>query len=30
MTLEAFADTIVPGEKRSPGDEAVAGAAEGG
>ncbi|MER7209728.1 DUF5987 family protein [Streptosporangium sp. NPDC000239] len=30
MTLEAFADTIVPGEKRSPGDEAVAGAAAGG
>jgi hypothetical protein len=26
MTLEAFADTIVPGEKRSPGDRAVAGA----
>ncbi|MGD0602510.1 MAG: DUF5987 family protein [Streptosporangiaceae bacterium] len=30
MTLEAFADTIVPGEKRWPGDRAVAGAAEGG
>ncbi|GLK12286.1 hypothetical protein GCM10017600_56950 [Streptosporangium carneum] len=30
MTLEAFADTIVPGEKRSPDDRAVAGAAEGG
>lgn len=30
MTLEAFADTIVPGEKRSPEDRAVAGAAPGG
>ncbi|MFF2040702.1 DUF5987 family protein [Kitasatospora sp. NPDC058170] len=30
ITLEAFADTIVPGEKRSPTDLAVAGAAEGG
>ena len=30
MTLEAFADTIVPGEKRSPDDRAVAGASEGG
>ncbi|MFF9347143.1 DUF5987 family protein [Streptomyces sp. NPDC014734] len=30
MTLEAYADTIVPGEKRWPGDRAVAGAAEGG
>ncbi|MEV7008610.1 DUF5987 family protein [Streptosporangium sp. NPDC051022] len=30
MTLEAFADTIVPGEKRSPDDKAVAGAATGG
>jgi enediyne biosynthesis protein E8 len=29
MTLEAFADTIVPGEKRSPDDAAVAGAADG-
>jgi enediyne biosynthesis protein E8 len=29
-TLEAFADTIVPGEKRWPGDRAVAGAAPGG
>jgi enediyne biosynthesis protein E8 len=29
MTLEAFADTIVPGEKRWPDDQAVAGAAEG-
>ncbi|HZN19005.1 MAG TPA: DUF5987 family protein [Micromonosporaceae bacterium] len=30
MTLEAFADTILPGEKRWPGDRAVAGAATGG
>jgi hypothetical protein len=30
MTLEAFADTIVPGEKRWPGDRAVAGVSEGG
>jgi hypothetical protein len=30
MTLEAFADTIIPGEKRSPDDRAVAGAATGG
>jgi hypothetical protein len=29
-TLEAFADTIIPGEKRSPDDRAVAGAAAGG
>lgn len=29
-TLEAFADTIIPGEKRSPDDVAVAGAAAGG
>lgn len=28
-TLEAFADTIVPGEKRSPDDRAIAGAAPG-
>ncbi|MEU4805553.1 DUF5987 family protein [Actinosynnema sp. NPDC023587] len=28
MTLEAFADTIVPGVKRSPEDRAVAGAAD--
>ncbi|MEU8122617.1 DUF5987 family protein [Spirillospora sp. NPDC049024] len=28
-TLEAFADTIVPGEKRGPDDRAVAGAAPG-
>jgi len=30
MTLEAFADTIVPGAKRSPQDRAIAGVAEGG
>lgn len=30
MTLEAFADTIIPGQKRSPGDRTVAGAAPGG
>lgn len=29
MTLEAFADTIVPGEKRSEDDWAIAGAATG-
>ena len=29
LTIEAFADTIVPGEKRSPDDRAIAGAAEG-
>jgi len=29
MTLEAFADTVVPGEKRNPADRAVAGAAPG-
>lgn len=29
-TLEAFADTIIPGAKRSPADRAVAGAAAGG
>ncbi|HEY1624228.1 MAG TPA: DUF5987 family protein [Streptosporangiaceae bacterium] len=29
MTLEAFADTFVPGEKRSPDDAAIAGAAPG-
>jgi hypothetical protein len=28
MTLEAFADTIVPGNKRWPGDRAVAGVSE--
>lgn len=30
MTLEAFADTIVPGEKRGPDDPAIAGASAGG
>jgi len=30
MTIEAFADTIVPGEKRFPDDRAVAGVAPGG
>ncbi|KUL41616.1 MULTISPECIES: DUF5987 family protein [Actinoplanes] len=30
MTLEAFADTIIPGEQRWPGDRAVPGAATGG
>jgi hypothetical protein len=30
MVLEAFADTIIPGEKRSPGDRAIAGADVGG
>ncbi len=29
LTLEAFADTIVPGEKRSPDDVSVAGASPG-
>jgi hypothetical protein len=29
-TLEAFADTLIPGEKRSPDDRAIAGAAPGG
>lgn len=29
LTLEAFADTIVPGEKRFPGDVAIAGASTG-
>lgn len=29
LTLEAFADTIVPGEKRWPGDRAVAGVSPG-
>ncbi len=28
-TLEAFADTLIPGEKRSPTDRAIAGVAEG-
>jgi hypothetical protein len=30
MTLEAYADTIVPGEKRFPDDHAIAGVSEGG
>ncbi|WBB80684.1 DUF5987 family protein [Micromonospora sp. WMMD882] len=30
MTLEAFADTILPGEKRAPDDRAVAGVSAGG
>jgi enediyne biosynthesis protein E8 len=30
MTLEAYADTLVPGERRSPRDRAIAGAAPGG
>ncbi|MET8067907.1 DUF5987 family protein, partial [Micromonospora sp. NPDC005313] len=30
MTLEAFADTIIPGERRHATDRAVAGAADGG
>lgn len=30
MTLEAFADTIVPGNKRWPGDRAVAGVSDDG
>lgn len=30
MTLEAFADTIIPGEKRWPGDAAIAGVCTGG
>src|SRR5581483_2625286 len=30
QTLEAFADTIIPGEKRFPDDDAIAGAAPGG
>jgi hypothetical protein len=29
LTLEAFADTFVPGAKRGPDDQAIAGAAEG-
>lgn len=29
LTLEAYADTIVPGEKRFPEDRSVAGAAPG-
>jgi enediyne biosynthesis protein E8 len=30
MTLEAWADTIIPGEKRWPGDRAIAGVSTGG
>lgn len=30
MTLEAYADTILPGEKRHPGDRVVAGVSAGG
>jgi hypothetical protein len=30
MTLEAFADTIVPGNKRWPGDRAIAGVSDDG
>ena len=30
MTLEAFADTIVPGQRRWPGDRAIAGVSAGG
>jgi hypothetical protein len=30
LTLEAFADTIIPGEKRSPDDRAIAGVSPGG
>ncbi|MDG4764707.1 DUF5987 family protein [Solwaraspora sp. WMMD406] len=30
MTLEAYADTILPGEKRWPGDRAIAGVSVGG
>jgi len=29
IAIEAFADTIIPGEKRHPGDRAIAGAAPG-
>lgn len=29
LTIEAYADTIIPGEKRTPDDQAVAGAAPG-
>jgi hypothetical protein len=29
-TLEAFSDTLIPGEKRSPADRAIAGVATGG
>lgn len=30
LTLEAFADTVIPGEKRWPEDRAIAGVSEGG
>ncbi|HYS37141.1 MAG TPA: DUF5987 family protein, partial [Pseudonocardiaceae bacterium] len=30
MTLEAWADTIIPGEKRWPDDRAIAGVSTGG
>ncbi|MBY8870761.1 DUF5987 family protein [Micromonospora sp. PLK6-60] len=30
MTIEAFADTVIPGERRFPEDRAIAGVAEGG
>jgi len=30
MTIEAFADTIIPGDKRSPDDRAIAGASTDG
>jgi hypothetical protein len=30
LTLEAYADTIIPGEKRGPADRAIAGASTGG
>ncbi|MEU5903146.1 DUF5987 family protein [Micromonospora sp. NPDC047527] len=30
MSLEAYADTILPGERRWPGDRAVAGVSQGG
>ncbi|WP_331739470.1 DUF5987 family protein (plasmid) [Streptomyces sp. NBC_00637] len=30
LTLEAYADTIVPGDKRDPGDRAIAGVGTGG
>lgn len=30
MTLEAYADTIIPGQKRSPEDRAIAGVSTGG
>ena len=30
LTLEAYADTVIPGEKRWPGDRAIAGVSTGG